>query len=72
MSMTMWYKSKMLWLALATLITAIGDAVTSGMSWENGAMAVIAAMIAFLRTQTIGPLTTSEPKPPPNKLPKLT
>ena len=50
--MKKWYRSRLVWLGVATVIGAGVTAWASGGSWKEGVVAAIGAAIIFLRTDT--------------------
>ena len=50
------WRSKTIWLGLATIATAVMSAVVGGAGWQEAVIAAIGAVNIFIRTQTDKPI----------------
>ena len=54
--MKKWYNSRTIQAGVVTILIAAGTAITSGLSPRDVVLAVVGALVIFLRTTTKGPL----------------
>jgi hypothetical protein len=52
-SIKKWYQSKIIWAGFLLIIASITDAVSAGFGWRHTVVAVLGAVIAYLRSITV-------------------
>lgn len=50
--MKKWYRSKLIWVGLGMVVTAVGDEVVAGGDWKTIAMGIFGAVVALFRVYT--------------------